>query len=144
MAFLRDELKALSVVLSPTHRVSGSETADVLSALIAYVEDPGVLAAAQEGAQAVADFYHDRLTSEATSLGIEPPVRGQPIEQQPAPGRQGPAPAVSKTDFDRLTGLVEQLLAAQAASAAPESEPYAPPVTPDQYATQERAQGFPG
>jgi hypothetical protein len=139
MAFLRDELKALSVVLSPTHRVSGSETADVLSALIAYVEDPSVLAAAQEGAQAVADFYHDRLTSEATSLGVEPPVKGQPIEQQPAPGRQGPAPAVSKADFDKLATSVAQLVA----SLTPQPQPEPEPVTPDQYAAVERAQGFP-
>jgi hypothetical protein len=141
MAFLRDELKALSVQLSPTHRVSGSETADVLSALIAYVENPGVLAAAQEGGQqGVADFYHDQLTAEASNNGLELPVKGQPIEQQPAPGRQGPAPAVSKADFDKLAASVAQLVASL--TAQPEQAPE--PVTPDQYATQERAQGFPG
>jgi hypothetical protein len=140
MAFLRDELKTLSVQLGPTHRVSGSETADVLSALIAYVENPGVLAAAQEGGQqGVADFYHDVLTQEASENGADPPVKGQPIFQQPAPGRQGPAPAVSKADFDKLAASVAQLVAALTPQQPAEPEP----VTPDQYAAQERAQGFP-
>ena len=108
---LYDELKALAPHLSPSHRVSGSEVGDVLSALITFVEHGNpVLAAASEGAQALYDFYHDVEVARAKEAGDPEPVKGQPIQAQPAPGRYGPPPVVSRADFDRLAKLVESLV----------------------------------
>jgi len=108
---LYDELKALAPHLSPSHRVSGSEVGDVLSALITFVEHGNpVLAAASEGTQALYDFYHDVEVARAKEAGDPEPVKGQPIQAQPAPGRYGPPPVVSRADFDRLAGLVESLV----------------------------------
>lgn len=125
---LYDELKALAPSLSPSHRVSGSEVGDVLSALIAYVEhgEPILQAAQTAGQQGIVDFVHELFVHEAQQAGGPAPVKGQPLQAEPAVGRRGPAPAVSKTDFDKLAGLVEKLVASLSTGAAAPA-PDAPP-----------------
>ena len=128
---LYDELKSLAVHLSPSVRVSGGEVGDVLSALIAYAEHgQPVVDAAHQGPQALYDFFHEHLVKLAEDAGEGPPRKGQPLQHEPAPGRFGPPPAVSRSDFAELKALVEQLLAAQGiapAAAAPAAAP-APPL----------------
>lgn len=107
---LYDELKALAVSLSPTTRVSGSEVADVLSALIAFVEHgPAVIDAAHDGPQALADFYHDHIVAQAVAAGEPAPAKGLPLERAVEPGRYGPPPAVTKSDFDKLAAAVASI-----------------------------------
>jgi len=109
---LYDDLKALSVHLSPSVRVAGSEVADVLSALVAYAEHgQPILQVAQDGPQAVYDLLHEHQVKLAAADGRGVPVKGQPLQSVPAPGRFGPPPAVSRSDFEKLTALVEQLVA---------------------------------
>jgi hypothetical protein len=137
---LYDELKTLSVHLSPSYRVAGSELGDVLSALVAFTEhgEP-ILTAAAEGPQALYDFLHEHQAKLAAAAGQDPPVKGQPLQHQPAPGRFGPPPAVSRADFEKLTGLVEQLLAAQTSTLVRSAPAAAVPVlTPDQARAVER------
>jgi len=137
---LLEELKALSVHLSPSHRVAGSEVADVLGALIGYAEHgQPIIDAAHQGPQALYDFWHDHLTQLAVSNGDEPPVKGQPLQHVPEAGRFGPPPAVSHNDFQELKSLVQQLLSAQGVTPAA-SEPAPLPLTPDQLAAVARAQ----
>lgn len=137
---LVDELKALATHLPPSLRVAGAETADVLSALVAYAEHgQPVVDAAHQGPQELYDFFHNHLTKVATDAGEQPPRKGQPLQRVPEPGRFGPPPAVSRADFAELKGLVEQLLAAQVAQAAPQPAPAASQLTPDQILAAERA-----
>jgi hypothetical protein len=127
---LYDELKTLSAHLSPSIRVGGSEVADVLSALVAYLEHgPSIIDAAHDGPQAVYDLLHDHQVKVAADDGLEPPVKGQPLQHQPAAGRFGPPPAVSRSDFEKLTALVQQLVDQPATTQAPapvEHEPAGP------------------
>ena len=117
---LYDELKTLAVHLSPSLRVGGSEVADVLSSLVAYIEHgQPIIDAAHDGPQAVYDVLHDHQVKAAADNGLQAPVKGQPLQHQPAPGRAGPPPAVSRTDFEKLTALVQQLVTAQTPEPAP-------------------------
>jgi hypothetical protein len=74
---LRDDLKALSVVLPPSERVFSGELADLTGALINYLEHgPDLLEVAKQGAAEVQDFYHEKIAEYAEKAGLPAPVRG--------------------------------------------------------------------
>lgn len=124
MTRLLDELRALAPVQSPTDRISGSEVADLLGALVAYAEHGGsIFDAAHEGPQAVADHSHDVAARQAEEAGTDAPVKGAPVAPGPVTsGAPTPAGGVLKADFDKLVGLVETLLSRDAAPNATASE----------------------
>lgn len=109
---LLDRLRRLALMLPPNHRLSSGEVADIAAAAIAVQEHGDkLLDAADEGPQAVADFYHD-----ASGAGDE--QRGNPVANVPLTTTAAPAQTVSKADFDKLMAAVEALTAAQAKTPA--------------------------
>lgn len=112
---LIDELRSLSPVLSPSVRASGAEVADLLSALVAYTEHGDkLIAAAHEGPQAVADFYHDHAVDQAAEAGHPEPEKGAPVGSGPisTAATAGPGGGVSQGQFNELSSKFDQLLAA--------------------------------
>lgn len=71
-----DQLRALAAVLPPNERLHGSEVADVLSAVVAFIThgDP-LVAAAEQGVTAVQDFFHDVAVARAAAAGQNAPQR---------------------------------------------------------------------
>lgn len=149
-----EQLRRLALVLPPNYRVSSSEVADVLSALIAGDEIDGLVQASDEGgAQGVVDAIHQHIADNRPD-GSDEPQKGNPVFSDPQAGRApvtGPADQVSRADFERLFRMVEGLAAAQQTSpeAAPAPASHASPapepttteqLTPEQQARIEQLQ----
>lgn len=104
-----NELRRLAVTLPPSHRVQGSEVADVLSAVAMLLEHGDeLLAAAQDGPMGVAQFLHDRIAA-ARPPGAEEPVKGQdltaPLPSTPVTSEPSVQP-LPEIDYDRLAAAI--------------------------------------
>jgi len=135
-----NDLRNLALLLPPNLKLAAGEAADVVSGIAAYLEhgEP-LIEAAGNGAQAVADFFHQHIVDTAPE-GAPPVVKGNPVEtvqHKPGPAAGG----VSQTDlanFKRelmgdIHGLLRDLIGGGASSQdppAPAGEPPASPPTP--------------
>lgn len=124
-----NDLRKLSIVLPPSEHVSLGEVGDIVSALIAHAAhgDP-IIAAADEGLQAVHDFYYDRAVEHAAENGHDRPTKGQPVVTGPVTTHAGPPGGVSPAEFQALARQVQTLVDALTASAAKDAP--APPAAP--------------
>lgn len=121
MTSLLDDLKNVSQHLSPTFKVKASEALDVLSALVQYAEHGSPLVeAAVQGAQSVADFYHEIEVGKASESGAEAPQKGQPVTATPqAPtAYPGAVPPAAPSTAEIAAEVVRQLQAAGVQEAA--------------------------
>lgn len=98
-----NELRALSVALPPSERVSGAEASDLLSALVAvgtYGDD--LLHAAEEGK--VFDFFHQRAVDHAQEHGHDEPQRG--ATQDVAAPVTPVSPGGQAIEYDKLAQAI--------------------------------------
>lgn len=118
-----DQLRALGAALPPSHRLHGSEVADVLSALTAVVtHGREILKAAEDGSAGVLDFLHGHVTDNRPE-GADEPVRGQVATVTPA---ASPAVAVGSQQID-YNELAAAIVRAQNEQSSPVQGPDTPP-----------------
>lgn len=128
------DLKALAAALPPSERVSSSEVADVLSALVATVaHGRAILDAGAEGGNAVYEFIHNEIAKVAEQNGDPQPQKGQALTQPAQPG--APVTPMAQTiDYDALAAAMLKAQAAQSQqTSAPEdvtATEGAPPAQP--------------
>lgn len=123
-----NDLRGLALLLSPSEKIAAGEVADVASALVAVASHgEAVLEAADNGAQGVADFFHNLQVEKAKALGAEEPRRGAPVENVPLRGGlPGANSGVTASDLSKLKAeivgefkdLLAELLGTRPAPAA--------------------------
>lgn len=100
-----DELRAVAPALPPDHRLQGSEVADVLSAVVAFLtHGRSILDAAQEGGDAVYKFLHDHIASNAPE-GADEPQRGY-VHAAAPPAAPAVATGTQQIDYDKLAAAI--------------------------------------
>ena len=143
---LVDDLRAVAKVLPPSLGVSNPEALGVLSALVAVAEHgPELIDAAKQGPQAVADFYHEKISAEARAAGKPEPSKGAPVESAPAGGAPASAVPAGGPDIERLVqdGVAKALAALGIQAAAAERSDTSEAVKlPDEPAATEQHHGI--
>lgn len=141
-----NDYRVLGTILPPSEKVSASEVADILSAAIAvstYGQE--ILDAAQAGAQAVVDLYHNKIAEKAAAEGHDAPVKGAPVYAD-STGRAvyaaAPGDQVTRAEFARLMELVQSIGAAVAANGQQQQAP--PPAQQPAQEPQQAAPAAPG
>lgn len=117
MSFV-DDLRELSKLLPPNVAVSASEALPVLSALIQVAEHGSELVdAAKQGSQAVADYYHEKVSAQAREAGNDEPRRGAPAQATAPAGAPAPAaaPAGGSVTPEQFAELIKQVQSLSAA-----------------------------
>lgn len=103
-----DDLRQLAKHLSPTFKLAEHEVPEVVSALVQVgIHGEAVVNAARQGAQAVADFYHEVATDHAAALGLDEPQKGAPVESA-APV----VPGANQPQLPQATGVTPEQVAA--------------------------------
>jgi hypothetical protein len=118
------DFKALGASLPPSSKISSPEVADILGAVIAYVEYGKAIFEAPAKQGGVYQFLHDAISKIAEANGDPQPQKGQQLTN-PAAVAPVQTQTAAPIDYDQLAAA---MLKAQQAHEASQVAPVAPNV----------------